>query len=96
MKLESKLYVIPRKQFQILLFTASADTANGFKKHKSVKKSTYKDWDRAMLQWFNHVNASGTPKTRTICAEKAKFFHEKLGPAGEFNASSRWLNCFKQ
>ncbi|UYV73990.1 JRKL, partial [Cordylochernes scorpioides] len=68
----------------------------GFKKRKSLKRSTYKDLDSAMLEWFNQQCASGKPINCLICANQAKFFYQKLGFEGEFSASSGWLTRWKQ
>jgi hypothetical protein len=60
-----------------------------------MKKSSYKEEDTALLQWFNQKHAEGTSVCGPMCAKKGKCFHEALGMEGEFNVSVKWLTTFK-
>lgn len=87
---------LKKKKSELLSFACSSDTASGMKKRKTMKKSTYDDLDKAMVQWFSQQRAQGNPINGLICAEKAKYFFEALGLEGKFDASSGWLTRFKQ
>jgi hypothetical protein len=61
-----------------------------------MKKSSYKEVDVALLQWFNQKQAEGLSVSGPMCAQKANFFHEALGLEGEFHSFIAWLTRFKQ
>jgi hypothetical protein len=63
---------------------------------KSMKKSSNKEVDAALLQQFAQKWAEGTSVSGPMCAQKAKFFHEVLVLEGEINASAGWLTRFKR
>lgn len=85
-----------KNKSELLKFACSADSSSGMIKRKTMKKSTYDDLDRTLLEWFNNQRAQGNPINGTICAEKAKYYFETLGLEGTFDASSGWLTRFKQ
>lgn len=87
---------IIKNKSELLKFACSSDSSSGMIKRKTMKKSTYDDLDRALLEWFNNQRAQGNPISGTICAEKAKYYFETLGLDGSFDASSGWLTRFKQ
>lgn len=87
---------IVKKKSDLLKFACSSDSSSGMKNRKTMKKSSYDDLDRALLEWFNNQRAQGNPVSGPICSEKAKFFFEALGLEGNFDASSGWLTRFKQ
>lgn len=80
---------------KILSFANSSDSTFSFTKRKSMKKSTYEDVDKALLQWFNQERAIGRYISGPMLAKQAKFFYKAFGLEGDFNASSGWLTRFK-
>lgn len=87
---------IKKNEEKIITFTRDCDDESALSKRKSMKSSTYKDLDSALLKWFTQKRAEGIPISGVMCSEKAKFFHESLGIEGDFNASSGWLTRFKR
>jgi hypothetical protein len=87
---------LKKKKNELISFACASDSSSGMKKRKTMKKSTYDELDKAMVQWFSQQRAQGNPINGLICAEKAKFFFEALGLEGNFDASSGWLTRFKQ
>lgn len=63
-------------------------------KRKTMKKSSYEQLDKAMLEWFTQERALGNPISGPICASQVNFF-STFGLEGEFDASSGWLIWFK-
>jgi hypothetical protein len=61
-----------------------------------MKKSSYKEMDVALLQWFNQKQAEAIFVSGPMCAHKAKFLHEAFRLEGTFTASARWLTRYKQ
>lgn len=87
---------IIKQKRKLEVFTRDCDSNAGPSTRKTMKTSSYKDLDTAMLQWFNQKRAEGMPITGSVIAHKAKFFHDSLGLEDDFNASSGWLTRFKK
>ncbi|XP_027696752.1 jerky protein homolog-like [Vombatus ursinus] len=87
---------LKKRKAQLLSYASSSGSATLLARRKSMKQSTYKELDRAMLEWFNQQRAEGTPVSGIICAKQAKAFFNALGMEGDFNASTGWLTRFKQ
>lgn len=87
---------LKKQKEKLLKFACSSDSTTALKRRKTMKKSTYEDLDKALLEWFNNQRAQGTPINGPICAAKAKEFFNSLGLEGPFEASSGWLTRFKQ
>ncbi|XP_028933999.1 jerky protein homolog-like [Ornithorhynchus anatinus] len=87
---------LKKRKAQLLSYANSSGSATLLARRKSMKQSTYKELDRAMLEWFNQQRAEGTPVSGIICAKQAKAFFNALGMEGDFNASTGWLTRFKQ
>uniref|UniRef100_A0A1B6KPK0 HTH CENPB-type domain-containing protein n=1 Tax=Graphocephala atropunctata TaxID=36148 RepID=A0A1B6KPK0_9HEMI len=79
----------------MLKFACLSDSSPSMKKRKTMKKSTYKNLDKALLEWFNNQRAIGNPVNDPILATKAKDFFTSLGLEAQFEASSGWLPRFK-
>uniref|UniRef100_H3AS01 HTH CENPB-type domain-containing protein n=1 Tax=Latimeria chalumnae TaxID=7897 RepID=H3AS01_LATCH len=82
---ETTVRDIKKNKEKILTYASSLDSTSGLSKRKSMKLSTYKELDRAMLEWFHQQKAEGTP-SGPICAKQAKFFFDALGMEGGSNA----------
>lgn len=93
---EATVRGIIKQKEALLKFACSSDSSSSMKKRKTMKKSTYDDLDKALLEWFNNQRAIGNPVNGPICAAKAKDFFTSLGLEGEFDASSGWLTRFKK
>jgi hypothetical protein len=87
---------IKNNKMKLMEFARDCDSGAGPSNGKSMKKSSYKEADVSISQWFNQKQAEGTPVAGPMCAQKAKSFHEALGLECEFNASTGWLTRFKQ
>lgn len=92
---EATVHGIIKQKEHLLKFACSSDSSPSMKKQKTLKKSTYDDLDKALLEWFNKQRALGNPVNGPICAVKAKEVFTSLGLQGPFDASSGWLSRFK-
>jgi hypothetical protein len=86
---------IKNNKIKVMDFVRDYDSGAGPSNCKSMKKSSYKVVDVALLQWFNQKRAEGTSVSGPMCAQKAKLFHEALGLECEFNTSFGWFTRFK-
>ncbi|MBN3279672.1 JERKL protein, partial [Polyodon spathula] len=85
-----------KKNKEELISYTSSLSSSGLSKRKSMKKATYDDLDKTMLEWFNQERSEGKPMSGLICAKQAKVFFDALRMEGDFNASSGWLTQFKK
>ncbi|XP_050523014.1 jerky protein homolog-like [Daktulosphaira vitifoliae] len=93
---ESTVRDIFKQKDKLMKFASASDNNSSMKKRKTMKTSTYKELDAALLQWINQVRSEGTPVSGPIVSAKAKQFFEMLGLEGKFDASSGWLTRFKK
>uniref|UniRef100_A0A182VQC7 HTH CENPB-type domain-containing protein n=1 Tax=Anopheles minimus TaxID=112268 RepID=A0A182VQC7_9DIPT len=87
---------IIKQRAKLWKFVQNCETSEGPVKRKSMKVSSFEELDASMLSWYNENRAAGIPVTSAMCIEQAKYLHESLGLKRTFNASSGWLNRFKQ
>ncbi|XP_069669720.1 jerky protein homolog-like isoform X6 [Periplaneta americana] len=93
---DSTVRDILKKKEKLVSFASASDSTRAMMKRKTMKKSTYEELDKAMLEWIIQERARGTPVSGPICMKQARNFFEALGMEGEFDASSGWFTRFKQ
>lgn len=87
---------IKRNKDKIMAYVNNSNYNVGLTARKSMKLSTYKELDRAMLKWYNEQRAQGTYVSGANCAKQARYLFNSLGMQGDFNASSGWLARFRK
>jgi hypothetical protein len=60
---------------KLINYDICTDLTNGLSKQKAMKPSTYKELDRAMLEWLKQQRKEGTTVSRIICTKWNFFMH---------------------
>jgi hypothetical protein len=63
---------IKNSKIKLMEFLGDCDSGAGSSNCKSMKKSSYKEMDVALLQQFNQKRAEGILVSGPMCAHKAK------------------------
>lgn len=87
---------IKRNKDKIMAYVNNSNLSVELTERKSMKLSTYKELDKALLKWYNKQRAQGNYVSGVNCAKQAKLLSNSLGMQGDFNASSGWLARFRK
>lgn len=81
------------KNKQSIIAAFEGGTASGSRKR--LKKPTYENVDKAVLDWFKSARSQSLPISGGLIKEKPLEFSKKLGQEN-FKASTGWLDNWKR
>ncbi|XP_017773308.1 PREDICTED: tigger transposable element-derived protein 2 [Nicrophorus vespilloides] len=89
---------INKNKAKLLEFSNNCRSKLGPSKRKSMKKSSYKELDNALINWLNDNRSAGVHVSGQMCEKQAKIFHASLGLESEFSTAAvhGWFIRFKQ